>query len=302
LLFIDREEENQLLELAHLAPNLEVLQIDNAMANCRGTSEQHDFASRLGRVFKSLKLVSFEDDYQHVHWGRVGMSTRGRKPYARPPPPAESADGQWVHDMAPGADEGRKARPSSSNAVSDSTRLHVSNLHYEVTQKDLSSIFGTIGTLSREPIIRYDRSGRSTGVATVQFVHARDAKLAQKQLDGVLAKGEAMSIKLDIAPPPRSRGGDGRTSTNTLLNRMDKKPLADRLADSGSTKTSGDQVGPVRNARQKGKAPAKQGAAKPARSKPAPKTAEDLDKELEAFMGESEDKTSKGKEEDVAMV
>ncbi|KAG9101688.1 hypothetical protein FS749_004497 [Ceratobasidium sp. UAMH 11750] len=224
------------------------------------------------------------------------MSTRGRKPYTRPPPPVESADGLWVHDMAPGGDEGRKPRPSTSNTVTESNRLLVSNLHYEVTQKDLASIFGTIGTLLREPTIRYDRSGRSTGVATVQFVNARDAKLAQKQLDGVLAKGEAMNIKFDTAHPYRSRTTEGRTSTNALLNRMDKKPLADRLADSGSAKSAGDQVGPVRSAKQKGKT-----TGKPARTKPAPKTAEDLDKELEAFMGESEEKAPKEKEEDTAM-
>ncbi|QRV76572.1 hypothetical protein RhiJN_04587 [Ceratobasidium sp. AG-Ba] len=72
LLFIDREEEDQALEMVNLIPNLEVLQIDNAMANRRGTSEQRDFAFRLGCVFKSLKLISFEDDYRNGHWGRVG--------------------------------------------------------------------------------------------------------------------------------------------------------------------------------------------------------------------------------------
>ncbi|KAG8783233.1 hypothetical protein FRC12_019946 [Ceratobasidium sp. 428] len=78
LLFIDREEENQVLELVHLTPNLEVLQIDNAMANRRETPEQRDFAFRLGCVFKSLKLVSFEDDYQRTHWGRVGALKNNR--------------------------------------------------------------------------------------------------------------------------------------------------------------------------------------------------------------------------------
>lgn len=79
---------------------------------------------------------------------------RGRKPYAvslttasphvflmfsqRPPPPDESGDGQWVHDMAPSANESRKPRPNTSNTGSEPTRLLVSNLHYEVTQKDLS--------------------------------------------------------------------------------------------------------------------------------------------------------------------
>ncbi|QRW05474.1 RNA recognition motif protein [Ceratobasidium sp. AG-Ba] len=229
------------------------------------------------------------------------MSTRGRKPYTRPPPP-ESADGQWVHDLAPNADQVRKPRPNTSNVTSESARLNVSNLHYEVTQKDLASIFGAIGTLVREPTIRYDRSGRSTGVATVQFVNARDAVAAQKQLDGALAKGEVMNIKLDTAPPPRSRAADGRTSTSTLLNRMDKKPLADRLADSEPSKTAGDRSGPVRNAKPKAKPTGKQASGKPARVKSAPKTAEELDQELEAFMGEGEDSAPKDKEEDVAMV
>lgn len=84
---------------------------------------------------------------------------RGRKPYAvssieiitsillmdqqRPPPPDESGDGQWVHDMAPGTDEGRQPRPNTSNTGNEPTRLLVSNLHYEVTQKDLSVRFAT---------------------------------------------------------------------------------------------------------------------------------------------------------------
>jgi hypothetical protein len=61
-------------------------------------------------------------------------------------------------------------------------------------------------------------------------------------------------------------------------------------------------VGPVRNARPKGKqGTSNQGAARGPRVKAAPKTAEDLDKELEAFMGDGEGKSSKEKEVDVAM-
>ncbi|CAE7211890.1 unnamed protein product [Rhizoctonia solani] len=226
---------------------------------------------------------------------------RGRQPYSRPPPPNDP-DGQWVHDMAPGSTEERKPRPANTSTGDEPARLVVSNLHYEVTQKDLSSIFGTIGTLLREPTIRYDRSGRSTGVATVVFAHAREAKLAQKQLDGVMAKGEAMVVKLD-SPPPGSRPQPaGRNSTNTLLSRMEKKPLVDRMSEGEASKKNtsdkaGPGSGPVRNARGKGK---HEGAKGP-RAKAAPKTAEDLDKELEAFMGEGDAKGEKDKEEDVSM-
>ncbi|CAE6501829.1 THO complex subunit 4 [Rhizoctonia solani] len=226
-------------------------------------------------------------------------SRRGRHPYSRPPPPNDP-DGQWVHDMAPGSVEDRKPRPISSSTGDEPARLAVSNLHYEVTEKDLSSIFGTIGTLLREPTIRYDRSGRSTGSATIVFAHAREAKLAQKQLDGVMAKGEAMVVKLE-SPPPGSRPQPaGRNSTNTLLSRMEKKPLVDRMSEGDASKKNTEDKagpGPARNIRGKGK----QVGGKGPRTKSAPKTAEDLDKELEAFMGEGDTKVDKDKGEDVSM-
>ncbi|CAE6429192.1 unnamed protein product [Rhizoctonia solani] len=281
LLFIDREEEDQALQLAQLAPSLQIIQFDNAMANQRTSSEQRDFVLRLGQAFKYLRLVS------------------------RPPPP-NNPDGQWVHDMAPGSAEEHKARPINSTTGDESARLLVSNLHYEVTEKDLSMIFGTIGTLSCEPTIRYDRSGRSTGVANVTFTHARDAKLAQKQLDGVMAKGEAMVVKLDSPPPGSRHQPTGRNATNTLLSRMEKKPLVDRLAEGAreaSKKNTNDKAGPgpgpgpARSVRGKGKPTGGKGP----RAKPAPKTAEDLDKELEAFMGEGDTKGENNKEEDISM-
>ncbi|CAE6528548.1 unnamed protein product [Rhizoctonia solani] len=71
LLFIDREEEDQAIQLAQLAPALQVIQFDNAMVNRRTTLEQRDFVLRLGQAFKSLSLVSFEDDYQKTYWGRL---------------------------------------------------------------------------------------------------------------------------------------------------------------------------------------------------------------------------------------
>ncbi|KAJ1311223.1 hypothetical protein OPQ81_009723 [Rhizoctonia solani] len=208
---------------------------------------------------------------------------RGRHPYSRPPPPSDP-DGQWVHDMAPGSAEDRKPRPVSTNTGDEPARLLVSNLHYEVTQKDLASIFGNIGTLLREPTIRYDRSGRSTGVATVVFTHARDANLAQKRLDGVMAKGEAMVVKLDSAPPGSRPQLTGRNSTNTLLSRMDKKPLVDRMSEGdASKKNTNDKPGPgpTRGTRGRGET--------------------DLDKELEAFMGEGDAKAEKDKDQDVSM-
>jgi THO complex subunit 4 len=67
-----------------------------------------------------------------------------------------SGDSVWVHDRAPGAP--RAATQSSHPNASLSNKLMVTNLHYEITPKDLTAIFGQIGTLVREPFIRVRKS------------------------------------------------------------------------------------------------------------------------------------------------
>jgi THO complex subunit 4 len=82
-------------------------------------------------------------------------SDRAKKPYSRPEPRAAPSDGMWLHDKAPGAP--RAANQSNGHTkpeASLNSKLLVSNLHYEITTKDLIAIFGQIGTLVREPIIR----------------------------------------------------------------------------------------------------------------------------------------------------
>ncbi|KAF8761168.1 C-terminal duplication domain of Friend of PRMT1 [Rhizoctonia solani] len=251
LLFIDRK-------------SLQIIQFDNAMANQRTSSEQRDFVLRLGQAFKYLRLVSFSDlEVSSTGETRsLGQQTGGFASEGSSRTPTSPKQSGWPVGArhGPGSAEEHKARPINSTTGDESARLLVSNLHYEVTEKDLSMIFGTIGTLSCEPTIRYDRSGRSTGVANVTFTHARDAKLAQKQLDGVMAKGEAMVVKLDSPPPGSRHQPTGRNATNTLLSRMEKKPLVDRLAEGAreaSKKNTNDKAGPgpgpARSVRGKGK-------------------------------------------------
>jgi THO complex subunit 4 len=86
-----------------------------------------------------------------------------------------SDDNVWVHDRAPGAP--RTATQSYELNAQPSSKLIVTNLHYEITPKDLTvyfsilslhsrvmtfvhieAIFGQIGTLVREPFIRVRKS------------------------------------------------------------------------------------------------------------------------------------------------
>ncbi|KAJ7599386.1 hypothetical protein C8J56DRAFT_188700 [Mycena floridula] len=206
---------------------------------------------------------------------------RNSKPYNRP-----TADGQWVHDKAPGSrkslnGETRRNAPAHLDAPVNS-RLLVSGLHYEIMPKDLQDIFGRIGTLIQEPVIRYDRSGRSLGIAVISYETAAEATRAKKQFDGKLAKEQQMTITYDTPTPRRAA-----SAPSSLLNRIQKPALANRISNDepsngpGPIRTRGSRKGPKGTASAPSAAKVRPGPKKP-------KTAEDLDKELDAFMVDSE--------------
>ncbi|KAH6917754.1 hypothetical protein BKA70DRAFT_180 [Coprinopsis sp. MPI-PUGE-AT-0042] len=213
-------------------------------------------------------------------------------------PQRPDVNSQWVHDKYPGVGRQQRGRPphqgsttAGSAAATESmpagvsNRLKISNLHYEVTPQDLSSIFGQIGTLVREPLLWYDGSGRSTGTAVVTFETAAEATRAKNQFDGILAKGQPMEISYQITPRPRRT--TSAPSTLSLLSRIEKPPLLERLAKDDTATVSnkktnaknqrgeGGRIGPIRAKTTR--------ASKPKHPK-KPKTAADLDKELDAFM------------------
>ncbi|PFH50617.1 hypothetical protein AMATHDRAFT_144697, partial [Amanita thiersii Skay4041] len=183
--------------------------------------------------------------------------------------PARGGDGVWLHDKAP-----------AGPAASINNKIVVSNLHYEITPKDLVAIFGQIGTLVREPLIRYDRSGRSSGVAIISFETTAEATRAKKQFDGILAKGQPMSIAYDTVPPRARRSASA--PNQSLLNRIQKPALLERLSRDDAAKASAAPRGAVGRGRSKPQ------SVRAKRETKQPKTAEELDKELDAFMGDVE--------------
>jgi len=202
---------------------------------------------------------------------------RSKKPYNRPSPRPRASDGSWVHDMhdkAPAPQQSTHDAPTQQG----NTRVMVTNLHYELTPKDLISVFGQVGTLVREPLIRYDRSGRSSGVAIITYELPGEAARAITQYNGATANGQMMTVEYDKPPPTRPKRRVV-SAPSSLINRIQKAPLLERLGNSTSTAPS--------NTARKTHGPG------PVRSKPprAPrsgpkkvKTAEELDQELDSFM------------------
>lgn len=214
------------------------------------------------------------------------------KPYARDSSSGGLPDGQWLHDKAPGGERTRTAPRASESAANNgpSAKLLVDNLHYEVSEKDLATLFGKYGSFAREPRIRFDKSGRSTGSAVVVYEEMGDAVAAKKGLDKQLAKGQELSIRFDNSPSGPRGGGGGRGGAASLLARLDspRGTLASRVADADTPtgpKAQSGGVGPHRTRGGRGGGDRRGGGnsnrERPPRKKPV--TAEDLDKELEQY-------------------
>jgi len=145
--------------------------------------------------------------------------------------------------------------------------LHISNLHFGVSNKDLRELFEDIGPL-KKATVHYDKSGRSLGTAEVTFF-SRDAairainKYDQRHLDG-----RPMNIKL---VPSRSDTRLGIKSESGIQKRSPIKKGGVRRSQNAPNK--GPRKGG--NLNRNGKS----------RSKPEV-TAAQLDAELESYKEE----------------
>ena len=71
--------------------------------------------------------------FLHMSYNIISQSPQ------RPEPRVASSDGMWLHDKAPGAP--KIANQSNGQAKAENSlnsKLIVSNLHYEITPKDLT--------------------------------------------------------------------------------------------------------------------------------------------------------------------
>ncbi|KAJ4514348.1 hypothetical protein HRR83_002003 [Exophiala dermatitidis] len=123
-------------------------------------------------------------------------------------------DNDWVHDRYDDEPDsrdydrprGRYDRKGVRDRVPEPDRnpppakLRVDNLHYDLTEEDIYDLFERIAPVM-DAKLRYDRAGRSEGVAFVTYQHVADARTAIREFDGANAKGQP--IRLTLLPLPR---------------------------------------------------------------------------------------------------
>jgi len=193
---------------------------------------------------------------------------RNATPYSKGNP-----DGDWQHDMYEGG--ARRNNPrlvSPSAAAGGSGKLVVSNLDFGVSDSDIKELFMEFGPL-KHASVHYDRSGRSQGSADVVFERRLDAMKAMKQYHNVPLDGRNMIIQM------------ATSDVNTIANRM-TSPRGNsnggqrRAMAPNSASNSAPRRGNAQRGGQRG------GARRGGGAKQVPKTAEELDAELESYRSE----------------
>lgn len=93
-------------------------------------------------------------------------------------------------------------------------KLYVGNLGYDVTEADLSQLFGEYGSVNSAAVIMDKMSGRSKGFGFVEMSSDAEAQAAMNALNGHDHGGRPLTVN-EAKPRPeggsrgRGRGGFG---------------------------------------------------------------------------------------------
>ncbi|KAF9572068.1 hypothetical protein EC968_010399 [Mortierella alpina] len=246
--------------------------------------------------------------------GRDSPNNRNRSsPYNRNAP-----EDRWTHDKFDEVNQkstggGRDRDNRSQASESGNAKIIVENLHYAVTLEDIKELFDTHAGPIKFAEVKYDLSGRSTGVATITFKAAGDAAIAIKKLHGIALDGQPMKITYAPLPAHRNRdnnkdnrAGAGRkdapkrdvfsrlgSSEAGIAARLGKlNPLPQTIGAAGSGAAAGGRAQGATNQRgNRGRQSGGGGSGKAGQSKekkkPVVKSAEELDAEMDTYMGDA---------------
>ncbi|KAF9091860.1 hypothetical protein BGX29_002726 [Mortierella sp. GBA35] len=239
-----------------------------------------------------------------------GRDSPRASPYARNNSSNNTVEDRWTHDKY---DESKQRAPGGRGgnggaATGGGSKIVVENLHYAVTLEDIKELFTTHAGPVKFAEVKYDLSGRSTGVAHIVFTEAKDAAVAIDKLHGIALDGQPMKIKYAPAPARSNNRDQDRRSAPTKD--AGKRDVFSRLGSSEADiaarlgklnplpKTSGNAGGrgqggsaqnsSGRNTNNSSRQPRSSKPAQPKENKkPHEKSAAELDAEMDTYMGDA---------------
>ncbi|KNE65412.1 hypothetical protein AMAG_19462 [Allomyces macrogynus ATCC 38327] len=170
---------------------------------------------------------------------------------------------------------------AAAAAAAASAKISVTNLDRGVTEDDLRELFKRIGRVKSVQLY-YDKNGRSQGTAHIHYQAKADAAKAIAQYNNVTLDGRPMQIEFVVAPNELERQVAAVTRTVAAAAPARAATLSSSSApkESEGSRRRGRRGGRGRDARASG-------ADRPERAeRAAPKSAGDLDQDLEAYMAQ----------------
>jgi len=153
-----------------------------------------------------------------------------------------------------------RASPYGGSRAGPGTKISVTNLHFNVNETDLWTLFSRCGHV-RKVVLNFDRTGKSTGTAQIVFNNYNDALKAINDYHNVTLDGRSMKIELVLTPDTYQR--------QLGLAASIRGATSNRGRSSRGNRSQGRTGGSKTNAS-------------------AAKTAEDLDREMEEYMNASQ--------------
>ncbi|MCC6932264.1 MAG: RNA-binding protein [Deltaproteobacteria bacterium] len=85
--------------------------------------------------------------------------------------------------------------------------IYVGNISYQMTEEQLTELFGNYGAVSSARVVKDNRSGRSKGFAFVEMEEGAEAAI--EAINGTEVEGRTLRVAEAHAPEERERRDDG---------------------------------------------------------------------------------------------
>ncbi|KAJ3401825.1 hypothetical protein HDV05_000238 [Chytridiales sp. JEL 0842] len=125
-------------------------------------------------------------------------------------------------------------RPDKGSKEDLKGYIRIENLHFTITSADLLALLSSIGDLYEDPILLYDRSGRSLGTATAIFTSLKDAERAALSLHDTELGGSRVIVNVIQKPQVKpasvldrlgpKKGGNSGTTSGDVYSRLGPVP------------------------------------------------------------------------------